>query len=63
MRILMIDAGGVGGAALGIAARREFFSEFVVADFWPEKASAVVARVDDVDKLVDYGSPGDLRRR
>jgi saccharopine dehydrogenase (NAD+, L-lysine forming) len=42
MRILCIGAGGVGGAAAGIAARRGFFDAFVVADYDPARAQAVV---------------------
>src|SRR3954468_4205061 len=53
MRILLIGAGGVGAAAAGIAARRDFFDAFVVADYDVAKAEAAVpddrfrsARVD-----------------
>ena len=42
MRILMIGAGGVGAAAAGIAARRDFFDTFVVADYDKAKAEAAV---------------------
>jgi saccharopine dehydrogenase-like NADP-dependent oxidoreductase len=42
MRILLIGAGGVGAAAAGIAARRDFFDLFVVADYDPVKAAAAV---------------------
>ncbi|MEV4533818.1 saccharopine dehydrogenase C-terminal domain-containing protein [Asanoa sp. NPDC049518] len=47
MRVLQIGAGGVGAAAAAIAARRSFFSSWVVADYSLERASAVVASVDD----------------
>ncbi|MDT5042617.1 MAG: saccharopine dehydrogenase L-lysine forming [Actinoplanes sp.] len=47
MRVLMIGAGGVGGAATGIAARRGFFERFVVADYDPERARVAVARLAD----------------
>src|SRR5690349_10343700 len=42
MRVLMIGAGGVGSAATGIAARRDFFEHFVVADYDPERARRAV---------------------
>lgn len=45
MRILCIGAGGVGGAAAGIAARRSFFETFVVADYDLARAEAVVQSV------------------
>ena len=41
MRVLLIGAGGVGGAFAVIAARRSFVSTLVVADFKLEKAQAV----------------------
>jgi saccharopine dehydrogenase (NAD+, L-lysine-forming) len=47
MRILLIGAGGVGAAATGIAARRDFFDRFVVADCDAGRAAAAVAAVDD----------------
>ena len=47
MRILLIGAGGVGAAATGIAARRDFFDHFVVADYDPARASAAVAAAGD----------------
>jgi saccharopine dehydrogenase-like NADP-dependent oxidoreductase len=33
MRVLLVGAGGVGAAATGIAARRDFYDRFVVADY------------------------------
>ena len=33
MRILLVGAGGVGGAFTAIAARRDFFETIVVADY------------------------------
>ncbi|MGZ5369267.1 MAG: saccharopine dehydrogenase NADP-binding domain-containing protein, partial [Aeromicrobium sp.] len=33
MRILLIGAGGVGGAFTAIAARRDFFEAMVIADY------------------------------
>ena len=54
MRVLLVGAGGVGSAAAGIAARRDFFTRFVIADHdvaRAERAAAqdarfVAARVD-----------------
>ncbi|OKI25048.1 saccharopine dehydrogenase C-terminal domain-containing protein [Streptomyces sp. CB03911] len=47
MRILLVGAGGVGGAVTRIAARRDFFEHFVVADYDGERAGAVAASADD----------------
>ncbi|WP_329492686.1 saccharopine dehydrogenase family protein [Kitasatospora herbaricolor] len=47
MRILLVGAGGVGGAVTRIAARRDFFEHFVVADYDGERAAAVAASADD----------------
>ncbi|MFJ9317176.1 saccharopine dehydrogenase family protein [Pimelobacter simplex] len=47
MRILLVGAGGVGGAFAAIAARRDFFEAIVVADYdlaRAERAAAVDAR-------------------
>lgn len=47
MRILLVGAGGVGGAFAAIAARRDFFDAIVVADYdlaRAERAAAVDAR-------------------
>src|SRR3954452_18657445 len=33
MRVLLVGAGGVGGAAVRIAARRDFYESVVVADY------------------------------
>lgn len=57
MRILLVGAGGVGGAFTAIAARRDFFATIVVADYdlvKAEKAAAtderyVAAQVDASD--------------
>jgi saccharopine dehydrogenase-like NADP-dependent oxidoreductase len=38
MRILLVGAGGVGSAAVGIAARRSFFEHMVVADYDASRA-------------------------
>jgi saccharopine dehydrogenase-like NADP-dependent oxidoreductase len=60
MRILIIGAGGVGSAATGIAARRDFFDRFVVADFDLARASRAVLSYDDrfVAAQVDASLPG-----
>ncbi|MFI5937573.1 saccharopine dehydrogenase family protein [Actinoplanes sp. NPDC051494] len=57
MRILTIGAGGVGTAAAGIAARRDFFDRFVVADHDPARARAA-ANHDDrfVAERIDASS-------
>src|SRR3954463_13345315 len=47
MRILLVGAGGVGGAITRIAARRPFFEAMVVADFDPARAGKGVAAVRD----------------
>jgi saccharopine dehydrogenase (NAD+, L-lysine-forming) len=51
MRILLIGAGGVGAAATGIAARRDFFEAFVVADHDEARARRAVESVAD-DRFV-----------
>jgi saccharopine dehydrogenase (NAD+, L-lysine forming) len=45
MRILVIGAGGVGSAAVGIAARRDFFEHLVVADYDPTRVERALAKV------------------
>lgn len=47
MRVLMIGAGGVGSAAAGIAARRDFFEQWVVADYDPTRAQDLVEKLGD----------------
>jgi saccharopine dehydrogenase (NAD+, L-lysine-forming) len=47
MRILVVGAGGVGGAVAGIAARRDFFERMVVADNAADRAQAAVERFAD----------------
>jgi saccharopine dehydrogenase (NAD+, L-lysine-forming) len=47
MRILLLGAGGVGGAAALIAARRDFFEHMTVADYDGARAEQVVARTQD----------------
>src|SRR5687767_11594838 len=45
MRVLLVGAGGVGSAAVGIAARRAFFDSMVVADYDADRAARAVAAV------------------
>ena len=47
MRVLCVGAGGVGSSAALIAARRDFFELFVVADYDVARAEDLVARLDD----------------
>ena len=47
MRILLVGAGGVGGAITGIAARRRFFDAMVVADYDESKAQRAAERTGD----------------
>lgn len=47
MRILLVGAGGVGGASAAVAARREFVEAMVVADYELGRAEAVVDKVGD----------------
>jgi saccharopine dehydrogenase (NAD+, L-lysine forming) len=65
MRILILGAGGVGTAAVGIAARRQFFELCVVADYDAERAARAVehARGDDrfVAARVDASSADAVR--
>jgi len=56
MRILLIGAGGVGAAAAGIAARRDFFDTFVVADYDLARAAAAVRDSRFVAAQVDASS-------
>ena len=63
MRVLMIGAGGVGSAATGIAARRDFFERFVVADYDLDRAVTAVAKLDDdrfIPARVDASSAEDV---
>src|SRR5690349_10702756 len=46
MRILLIGAGGVGGAFCAIAARRDFFETVVVADYDLARAERAAATDD-----------------
>jgi saccharopine dehydrogenase (NAD+, L-lysine-forming) len=59
MRVLCVGAGGVGSSAALIAARRDFFETFVVADYDVARAEALVARIGDprfVSAQVDASS-------
>jgi saccharopine dehydrogenase (NAD+, L-lysine-forming) len=47
MRILLVGAGGVGGAITGIASRRSFFDAIVVADYDEAKARRAAERTGD----------------
>jgi saccharopine dehydrogenase (NAD+, L-lysine-forming) len=47
MRILIVGSGGVGSAAVKIAARRDFFSRIVLADYDLARAETVVAGLGD----------------
>jgi saccharopine dehydrogenase-like NADP-dependent oxidoreductase len=46
MRVLIVGAGGVGSAAVGIATRREFFERCVVADYDEGRARRAVAAAE-----------------
>ena len=46
MRILLVGAGGVGGAFTAIAARRDFFDTVVVADYDVARAEKAAATDD-----------------
>jgi saccharopine dehydrogenase (NAD+, L-lysine-forming) len=43
MRVLVVGAGGVGSAVVGIAARRDFFDAMVVADYDVRRAAQAVS--------------------
>jgi saccharopine dehydrogenase-like NADP-dependent oxidoreductase len=47
MRILLVGAGGVGGAVTGIAARRDYFDAMVVADYDHDRAVRAAQRTGD----------------
>ncbi len=62
MRILLVGAGGVGGAFAAIAARRDFYDALVVADYdltRAEKAAAIDSRFTAA--RVDASDPGSVR--
>jgi len=63
MRILLVGSGGVGSAATAIAARRDFFEHFVVADYDLDRALRAVAALGDtrfVTARVDASSAKDV---
>ncbi len=63
MKILIVGAGGVGSAAVRIAARRSFFDTLVVADYDPARPAALVAEVGDarlVAAQVDASNSGSV---
>jgi saccharopine dehydrogenase-like NADP-dependent oxidoreductase len=47
VRLLIVGAGGVGAAAVGIATRREFFERCIVADYDVDRASRAVQPLSD----------------
>ncbi|WP_034271977.1 saccharopine dehydrogenase family protein [Actinospica robiniae] len=49
MRILLVGAGGVGGAIVRIAARRDYFEQMTVADYDPARAEAAAAAGNAAD--------------
>ena len=51
MRILVIGAGGVGGAVAAIARRRDFFERMVLADLSLDRARAAIARAGDDERF------------
>jgi saccharopine dehydrogenase (NAD+, L-lysine-forming) len=51
MRVLVVGAGGVGGAFAAIAQRRPVFERVVLADVSPERAQAVVDRLGEPDRF------------
>jgi saccharopine dehydrogenase (NAD+, L-lysine forming) len=62
MRILLVGAGGVGAAAASIAARRDFFAAFVVADYSHDRAVRAVSGLDSRFSAaqVDAASSADI---
>jgi saccharopine dehydrogenase (NAD+, L-lysine-forming) len=50
MRVLLVGAGGVGSAAVGIAARRDFFEKLVVADNDLGRAKRAAAAANSADR-------------
>jgi saccharopine dehydrogenase-like NADP-dependent oxidoreductase len=51
MRILVVGAGGVGGAVPAIAQRRSFFEHMTVADLDPARAARAVDRLGEPDRF------------
>ncbi len=66
MRVLVLGAGGVGGAFAAIAKRRDSFEHVTLADVSPERARAVIARFGEPDRFsaqrVDASDRQDLAR-
>jgi saccharopine dehydrogenase (NAD+, L-lysine-forming) len=66
MRVLVLGAGGVGGAFAAIAKRRSSFEHITLADVSPERARAVVSRLGEPDRFsvehVDASDRQDLAR-
>ena len=63
MKILIVGAGGVGGAMAVAASGREFFDHLVIADVDEAKARSIVGRVDDnrfVAAQLDASSASDV---
>jgi saccharopine dehydrogenase (NAD+, L-lysine-forming) len=63
MRILVVGAGGVGGAVVGIAARRDFFEHMVIADYAEDRARAAASRAGDpriTAARIDAGDAGQV---
>jgi saccharopine dehydrogenase-like NADP-dependent oxidoreductase len=62
MRVLVVGAGGVGGAAASIAARRDFFERMVLADVSSERAERAVAGLGDrfAAETVDASNVADI---
>ncbi|MGH8969864.1 MAG: saccharopine dehydrogenase family protein [Actinomycetes bacterium] len=52
MRILVVGAGGVGSAVVGIAARRDFFEAMVVADYDVRRAERALERHPGDERFV-----------
>jgi saccharopine dehydrogenase (NAD+, L-lysine-forming) len=50
MRVLLVGAGGVGSAAVRIAARRDFYEQWVVADYDYDRAARAAASVGALDR-------------
>ncbi|HEY5879212.1 MAG TPA: saccharopine dehydrogenase C-terminal domain-containing protein [Nakamurella sp.] len=63
MRVLLVGAGGVGGAIALIAARRTFFEAVIVSDYDGERAAAVASSTGDprfVSARVDASDSGQV---
>src|SRR4029077_9341339 len=61
MRILLVGAGGVGGAFTAIAARRDFFETIVIADYDATRAERAAATDDRfVAAQVDASDSGSV---